>query len=340
MIKSRNKVAVSPSARQVGSGWVLDATFPNGNQAAIKGFRTESEALEWLGSIGHVMWLHDNPVGVGVRSGLAIFGHLHALAVFSASLSALVDLTKRTWRGVNGAGIKSRPACAAVASKLSDRASEAWASSRLPRANFWPRIVYRRGSKATGVLLILVIALAGLGRTERPAGSGAIKPQIGADSQIERSQPMEATELFDPIALLIDRLSSSFATAERPISSPVGQNDMQGEIEVTPPRHDLRAPDSSTVVGVWAPEPGSCSARNLRDGVLPTVISAHGARAGDTSCVFKNQRQTERDWRVVANCRNPHENWATNVRLTVKGDRLVWTSNRGTQAYTRCRPNA
>ena len=87
------------------------------------------------------------------------------------------------------------------------------------------------------------------------------------------------------------------------------------------------------------PEPGSCSSDNRQDGLLPTVISAHGARAGGTSCVFKQQKQTANDWRIVATCSNQQETWTANVQLAVKGNRLTWTSKRGTQAYTRCRPD-
>ena len=95
----------------------------------------------------------------------------------------------------------------------------------------------------------------------------------------------------------------------------------------------------NTITGIWAPDDGACSDRTLQDGVLPAVINTQGAHAGKTHCVFKNQKQTEKDWRAVANCSNSHEHWTTNVRLTVKGNRLIWTSKRGTQVYTRCKPD-
>src|SRR5690349_409226 len=44
MCESHNRVAVSPSPRAAGAGWVLDAVFSNGKQAAIGGFRTQAEA--------------------------------------------------------------------------------------------------------------------------------------------------------------------------------------------------------------------------------------------------------------------------------------------------------
>jgi hypothetical protein len=350
-----NKVAVSPTPRQVGNGWVLDAIFADGNAKAIKGFRTESEACEWPGSTRHVIWLRDNHVSPRARAALAAFGYLKALAFVLASVaSALIESARQTWGSVLRAGLGSRavratlmhlnasaPRFPPIASRLLEQVSEQWSAAAIISSSFRPRVLHVRGSVGLGVLLILTVVVVSLPvKKQSVASDSSEEAQIGAGAPLEHLQSAEATDVPDPIALLIDRLSSSNATVERPVPSPVGQNDMEGEIQVIPPRHDLRAPDSSAIVGVWVPEPGSCSARNLRDGLLPAVISAHGARAGETSCVFKDQRQTERDWRVVANCRNPHENWTTNVRLTVKGDRLVWTSNRGTQAYTRCRPNA
>lgn len=96
---------------------------------------------------------------------------------------------------------------------------------------------------------------------------------------------------------------------------------------------------NATIVGVWAPNPGTCSARDFREGALPAIISADGAWAGETFCMFSNKKQTETGWRVVAKCSNPKERWTANVRLTVKDNRLTWTSRRGTQAYTRCAPD-
>jgi hypothetical protein len=90
------------------------------------------------------------------------------------------------------------------------------------------------------------------------------------------------------------------------------------------------------VVGVWSPEGGVCSARDFQRGVLPAVISADGAWAGDTFCVFRKKQQTESGWRVLAECSSPRERWTSNVRLSVSENRLVWTSQRGTETYARC----
>ena len=96
---------------------------------------------------------------------------------------------------------------------------------------------------------------------------------------------------------------------------------------------------NATIVGVWAPNTGTCSARDFREGALPAVISTDGAWAGETFCTFSNKKQTETGWSVVAKCSSPKARWTANVRLTVKDNKLTWTSKRGTQAYTRCSPD-
>jgi hypothetical protein len=126
-----------------------------------------------------------------------------------------------------------------------------------------------------------------------------------------------------------------------------------GDIDGGSPQRDAASPDSTmpqlepehseavkkeAILGIWAPDAGSCSARDFRDGFLPTVITAEGAWAGDTFCLFTKYEASETGWRVVAKCSSPRERWTSQVRLTVSENRLTWTSRRGTQAYTRCAP--
>jgi hypothetical protein len=92
-------------------------------------------------------------------------------------------------------------------------------------------------------------------------------------------------------------------------------------------------------LGVWAPDGTACSLREFRQGMLPTIINSDGAWAGETFCTFRNQKPTDDGWRVVATCSNGTGHWTNEVRLSVKGERLVWSSRRGTQIYTRCGPD-
>jgi ferredoxin-NADP reductase len=95
----------------------------------------------------------------------------------------------------------------------------------------------------------------------------------------------------------------------------------------------------AAVAGVWAPDASACPSAQNRKRLIPAVITADGASAGDTFCAFKKKKQTETGFDVVANCSNSNQRWTANVRLTVNGNRLIWSSRRGTQTYLRCEPN-
>jgi NAD(P)H-flavin reductase/ferredoxin len=92
------------------------------------------------------------------------------------------------------------------------------------------------------------------------------------------------------------------------------------------------------VAGVWAPDASACSGQN-RKRLIPAVITAAGASAGDTFCAFKRKKPTDTGMDVVAACSSGNRQWTARVRLTVNGNRLVWSSERGTQAYFRCESN-
>jgi uncharacterized membrane protein len=95
-------------------------------------------------------------------------------------------------------------------------------------------------------------------------------------------------------------------------------------VEATPP----------TFVGTWAANASACASRPTR--LLLAVINNAGARAGETFCAFKKKAQDGAGWNVIATCSNPRERWTANVRLAVEGDRLRWSSQRGSQSYVRC----
>ncbi len=185
------------------------------------------------------------------------------------------------------------------------------------------------------------------------ASTSTPRLEIDAPTQSDYLQSaMGAADVSEPIRPPIESASISVVEVAHPASQSTAPKEADDEIQAEPPRQDLAAavqppaddanPDlmkTATIVGVWAPDAGTCSARNFRAGVLPAVINADGAWAGETFCAFKNRKQTETGWRVVAKCSNPREHWTANVRLTVHDNRLTWTSKRGTQIYTRCAPD-
>jgi hypothetical protein len=98
------------------------------------------------------------------------------------------------------------------------------------------------------------------------------------------------------------------------------------------------ATPSYNFAGVWAPTAHACSPKaNSRD-FLPAVINHDGAWAGEVSCRFRSIKQSGSVAVVTSTCSDGRRRWTSNVRLAVVGDRLKWSSERGSQTYVRCSP--
>lgn len=89
-------------------------------------------------------------------------------------------------------------------------------------------------------------------------------------------------------------------------------------------------------VGMWGPTSAACLSPSRRRGYLPATITAERARAGRTVCTFHDGHRTGNTWLMAADCSDRGRHWSSQVRLLVEGDRLTWTSNRGTATYIRC----
>ncbi|GJE25362.1 hypothetical protein [Methylobacterium organophilum] len=89
-------------------------------------------------------------------------------------------------------------------------------------------------------------------------------------------------------------------------------------------------------VGTWGPAAAACGAPSRRRGYIPATISQDGAQAGRTLCRFRSGHREGPTWAMTAECSERGRRWTSQVRLLVEGDRLVWTSAKGTTAYIRC----
>jgi len=85
-------------------------------------------------------------------------------------------------------------------------------------------------------------------------------------------------------------------------------------------------------VGTWG----------VKDCRVPFSISANGAQGyGGRKCEFiATTQETDNTWRVPADCSRGVERWKANIKLTLNGNRLTWSSERGTVTYMRCSPRA
>ncbi|MCJ2057753.1 peptidase inhibitor family I36 protein [Methylobacterium sp. J-048] len=93
---------------------------------------------------------------------------------------------------------------------------------------------------------------------------------------------------------------------------------------------------SAEFVGIWGPTVEACGARSRRRGFIPATITQERARAGRTICNFHDSRRVGNAWVMGAECSDRGRHWSSQVRLMVAGDRLTWSSGRGTAAYVRC----
>ena len=96
---------------------------------------------------------------------------------------------------------------------------------------------------------------------------------------------------------------------------------------------DAKAAKTSDIsfVGTWGVDVAEC-------GKSPVKMTAR--RAADTSgtaCDFRStQRESSNVWRVRALCTNEGEHWNANIRFTLSGSKLTWSSELGTTTYVRC----
>jgi peptidoglycan hydrolase-like protein with peptidoglycan-binding domain len=96
-----------------------------------------------------------------------------------------------------------------------------------------------------------------------------------------------------------------------------------------------RAPATGTFVGGWGINVENC--RQAQDNRSPLRINTRRAEAFNTTCQFNStQRESANEWRIRASCADEHDRWDANIRLTLAGSRLTWTSERGTATYLRC----
>ena len=232
---------------------------------------------------------------------------------------------------------------------------------RLLGSTLLPRTFHVHGLATAGAILTCAAVVLNVGQFARaqktsdvPADPAAARAVIEQPDRWS-SFPRTATDIPEPLKDLIQTASISVADGAPWTLRPASEKDASRQSDGKPPREHAGSAEpvtqpyadqagsdlakSDMIVGVWAPDAGTCSARNFRQGDLPTVISTDGAWAGETFCIFTKKKQTEIGWRVVAKCSSPRERWTANVRLTVNDSRLTWTSERGTQVYTRCRPD-
>src|SRR5712671_1196280 len=219
-------------------------------------------------------------------------------------------------------------------------------SARTARAG-WLRVAL------PAVLAFFVVCLAFVFRPMNQASSATDRPDVNAGfelASVVASPPLEQREAdFGPVAPPEQRaadtpnwVASKYGPAQNITASQSGNESQFSRPTQAMQERDgervaqRQAPPKSAFVGIWASDASACSARRLSSSDPPAIIREYGATAGEIVCTFEKIKFDGSSWRTVARCSNGRERWTSTVRLTVKNDRLTWTSQRGSETYQRC----
>ena len=86
---------------------------------------------------------------------------------------------------------------------------------------------------------------------------------------------------------------------------------------------------SRSFIGGWSAEPACPSGVQIE-------VSSRRASVAAGACEFGAIAVEPSGWRVRATCRVAENSWTANIKLQVRGDRLIWSSEKGTATYFRC----
>lgn len=147
-------------------------------------------------------------------------------------------------------------------------------------------------------------------------------------------------------AVAATALGAAAGSGEPPIPSMLFEHaslvDQPVAIENPSPSARAASPSSlppltlRSLAGKWAPHPSACADRGKKSAFLPLTLDERGARAGDTTCSFRKTDQAGSRWTLAATCTDAAESWNANIRLALAGRKLTWSSERGSQTYSRC----
>jgi hypothetical protein len=205
-------------------------------------------------------------------------------------------------------------------------------------------------------MLVCLAVIVGVGRADRvvtaePHAMAESSATVWKTASLETGAAVWTTASFEstaaPLAVAPLAAAPDAAVVEAPVAEaetaatviadlppPIVVNNIT--LAAFPLPDAASAEPGSDVVGLWAPDVASCSLKGFHQGLLPTIITTEGAWAGETFCTFKSRKPTESGWRVTADCASDKDRWTTQVRLSLKGQHLIWESKRGRQVYTRC----
>jgi hypothetical protein len=206
---------------------------------------------------------------------------------------------------------------------------------------------------------------------QTPGGGNADNPAVRREGVLpeETTSPEGQQSRYAGLPALIERLPTaplaSASTGEPTDVEVAASKDTQAELAAKPwepvlpgpqdgwpesthstappTREDTGKPGNrdqpkAEFVGLWGINSAACSPTGASKGLIPITIGTQVAKAGPASCLFRQKTQNATGWKVVARCSDSTTTWTAHIDLQVKGDRLQWKSERGSETYVRCRP--
>jgi hypothetical protein len=89
-----------------------------------------------------------------------------------------------------------------------------------------------------------------------------------------------------------------------------------------------------TFAGGWALRSSDCFKGT--DGKAPAIITEKRAEAFGGICTFNSVQRVTDGWMAQAVCTVNNQSWNSNIKLEVNGNKLSWSSEKGSQIYVRC----
>ena len=171
----------------------------------------------------------------------------------------------------------------------------------------------------------------------RAADAAPLKPAAAAAQSPARADVLSTATLGDGSdrgAKVPSLLFEQKSLIEQTL--PMGGKGAGALASLSPPRGAAALPSTRPLEGKWAANAAACSDGKRRTNYLPLTIDARGAKAGAASCSFGTTEQNGNRWAIAAQCQQAGKRWGANVQLILNGRQLTWTSERGSQTYTRC----
>jgi hypothetical protein len=182
------------------------------------------------------------------------------------------------------------------------------------------------------------------GIQQRATEAGSIQRSANTAPSSPRSDPRPGLRLADarqiedaaksgqqPIEAESVSRNAGAARSSSPPDLPLGPRLADTQRGHTTAPAPASAGAGATFIGDWTDDISRCEE-------APLAINARAAKSASGECDFGFvAREAANRWRVAAICTSEGQFWRANIALKVVEQKLIWSSERGTETYVRCK---